>query len=535
MQNVEPERRWRSLQMIACLLLLYTMASGRCLSAERPNIVLIMCDDMGYSDIGCMGSEIETPHIDSLARDGMLFTQFYNNAKCTTTRASIITGLYPRPKGGLLKPNMVTIPEVLRTAGYHTALTGKWHLGAKAPRRPSDRGFHEYYGLLDGCCNFFNPIQPDPKFKGGRIRKFFDNDKPVTKFPDDYYTTDAFTDYAIDVIEKSANAGAGGQKPFFLHVCYTAPHYPLHAKPADIKKYKGRYKIGWDALRKQRYKKQLELGLVEASWKHPEPNREVKPWTEETDHDWQDLRMSVYAAMVDNMDQNIGRLLKSLEDTGQADNTIVMFLSDNGGCAEEPGGADRKQIPGPKEYYAHVGPGWAWAQNSPFRRYKQWVHEGGISTPLLVRWPGIVKAGSRTNQVSHIIDIMATCCELSETSYPAKYNDKPILPLEGRSLVPILKGEQREPHETLCWEWSNSRAIRQGDMKLCWDRGVQKWELYNVVSDRTETQDLSEQHPERVESMSKAWFEWAKKTTVRTTPKKKSPPKTKQKQAAGSK
>ncbi len=494
-------------------LLLPTLAC-----AERPNIVLIMCDDMGYSDIGCFGSEIDTPNIDSLARDGITFTQFYNNAKCTTTRASILTGLYPRPKGGLLKSNMVTIADVLGSGGYRTALSGKWHLGHKAPNRPSDRGFDEYYGLLDGCCNFFDPVQPDPQFKGGRVRKFFDNDKEVTEFPDDYYTTDAFTDYAIGVINRSAEQDK--RKPFFLHVCYTAPHYPLHAKPADIAKYKGRYMMGWEELRKLRYARQIELGLIDPKWTRPAPNREVKPWADQQNKEWHELRMSVYAAMIDSMDQNIGRILKALDQSDQAANTIVMFLSDNGGCAEQPGGVNPKHVSGPKDFYAHCGPGWAWAQNSPFRRYKSWAHEGGISTPLLVRWPKNIKPGSRTDDVGHIIDIMATCCEVADTRYPASLEGREVIPLEGKSLLPLFKGESREPHETLCWEWSGNRAIRSGKWKLCWDKGVRKWQLFNMETDRTETADMASDHPELAKKLSDQWFTWADRTGVRVRKQK---------------
>ncbi|MCA9071668.1 MAG: arylsulfatase, partial [Planctomycetaceae bacterium] len=416
--------------------------------------------------------------------------QFYNNAKCTTTRASLITGLYPRPKGALLKPNMVTIAEVLKQVGYRTALSGKWHLGSTAPRRPSDRGFDEYYGLLDGCCNFFDPAMPDPKFKGGRVRVFAKNDERITKFPEDFYTTDAFTDYAIDFVDRATKTE--NPAPFFLHVCYTAPHYPLHAKPEDIKKYAGKYLVGWEKIRGERHQRQVDLGLIDPDWKLPKPGREVTPW-EDADHkDWQDLRMAVYAAMIDSMDQNIGRLLAKLKETGVDDNTVVMFLSDNGGCAETPGGNDPKQIPGPKEHYAHCGPGWAYAQNTPFRRYKQWVHEGGISTPFIVRWPGKVKPNTMTNQVGHIIDILPTCAELAETTYPKTYKEEDILPVEGLSLLPILQDKKREPHKTLFWEWAGNRAIRERQWKLCWDKGVKKWELYNIETDRGETNNLAQ-------------------------------------------
>ncbi len=502
----------------ACFVFAAVLGTIKTGSAAPPNIVLIMCDDMGFSDIGCYGGEIDTPNIDRLAAEGLKFRQFYNNAKCTTTRASLITGLYPRQTGPLLKPNMVTIAEVLKQAGYRTALSGKWHLGSNKPRRPSDRGFDEYYGLLDGCCNFFDPSRPDPKFKGGRVRVFAKNDQRITEFPDEFYTTDAFTDFALDFVDRVTKEEK--KPPFFLHVCYTAPHYPLHAKPEDIKKYQGKYLEGWEKVRRERHRRQIEMGLVDPEWKLPQPNREVEAWDNAANKDWQDLRMAVYAAMIDCMDQNIGRLLAKLKETGQEENTIVMFLSDNGGCAETPGGNNPEQIPGPKEFYTHVGPGWAYAQNTPFRRYKQWVHEGGISTPFIVRWPGHVKPDTLTNQVGHIIDILPTCADLGGTTYPKTYNVEDILPVEGLSLLPIFQGKKREPHKTLYWEWAGNRAIRQRQWKLCWDKGVKKWELYNIETDRTETNDLAQYNRNRVQEMTEAWFDWAETTGVKNRKRK---------------
>ncbi len=494
----------------AAILFLGLMTIGK---AASPNIVLIMADDMGFSDVGCYGGEINTPHIDRLAAEGLMFRQFYNNAKCTTTRASLLTGLYPRREGQLIKPNMVTIAEVLKQAGYKTALSGKWHLGNTQPRRPSDRGFDEYYGLLDGCCNYFDPAIPDPPFKGGKTRFFAKNDERITEFPEDFYTTDAFTDYAIDFVDRMAKAEQPA--PFFLHLCYTAPHYPLHAKPGDIKKYQGKYLEGWEQLRKERHQRQIELGLIDADWPLPKPNREVGPWEEAESKDWQDLRMAVYAAMIDSMDQNIGRLLAKLDEKGLAENTVVMFLADNGGCPETPGGNDPKTLPGPKEFYSHVGPGWAYAQNTPFRRYKATVHEGGISTPFIVRWPGKIKPDTMTDQVGHIIDVLPTCAELAGATYPVEYNGEAILPVEGLSLLPVFEAKTREPHKTLYWEWGGNRAIRERQWKLVWDKGVKKWELYNVETDRTETNDLAEHNPHRVKAMSESWQAWAEKTGVK--------------------
>ncbi len=500
-----------------CVLLILSIPSARA-ADNRPNIVLIMCDDMGWSDIGCYGGEVKTPNLDKLAAQGVRFTQFYNNAKCTTTRASLVTGLYPRRSGGLLKTNMVTIGEVLRSAGYRTALSGKWHLGRGDTTHPYKRGFDAYYGLLDGCCNFFNPSQPDPSYKGGRVRYFGQNDQRITEFPDGYYTTDAFTDHAIETIKGFHKEG----KPFLLHVCYTAPHYPLHAKPSDIAKYRGKYKMGWEAMRKQRYARQLEMGLIDKK-RYPLSDTDARSYNwAGADHDFEDHRMAVYAAMIDSMDQNIGRLMKTLDEMGVADNTIVMFLSDNGGCAEEPGGRDpSKRDPGPANDYVAVGPAWGWAQNAPFKRYKQWVHEGGINTPFIVRWPKHVKPNTiNTESVGHIIDIMPTLCDLAGATYPKQYNGHDILPVEGRSLVDVFKqqadGEQAfRGRDMLAWEWAGNRAIRMGDWKLAWDRSTKRWELYDLSQDRTETHDLSAKHPDRVQAMSDAWFKWAKETGLK--------------------
>jgi arylsulfatase len=490
-------------------------------SQSPPNIILIMVDDMGWSDIGCYGSEIETPNIDRLATEGLLFTQFYNNAKCTTTRASLLTGLYPRNGGRgqdkLITKDMLTLGEAMRHAGYATGMSGKWHNGSKVGTRPFDRGFDEAYGLWSGCCNFFNPKIRDPEFKGGKIRTFGHNDVFLESddFPDNYYTTDAFTDHTIKTIKAHAASG----KPFFHYLPYTAPHYPIHAKPADIAKYKGKYADGWEVLRQQRLAKQLKLGLVDKKWKVADRDDLAQAWDQAKtiDEDWQQLRMEVYAAMIDSVDQNVGRILDVLDELGIADNTLILFLSDNGGCAENPGGDLTEQIPGPKEYYSHVGPGWATASNTPWRRYKQYCHEGGIATPLLARWPTAIKAGTRSDQVGHIIDFLPTFLDMAKANYPDKHPDfgGHTIPLEGKTLLPIFKGKKRKPHKNLYWHWSTNRAIREGDWKLAWDKHEKRWELYDLVNDRTEAHDLASKHPELVASLIHKWNAWAKMTDVK--------------------
>lgn len=507
---------------IPCFCLAILAMSCSCLADDSPpNVVLIMVDDMGWSDIGCYGSEIKTPNIDRLAAEGMLFTQFYNNAKCTTTRASLLTGLYPRNGGRgqheLIQTNMLTLGEAMRHAGYATGMSGKWHNGKAVGARPFDRGFDQAYGLWDGCCNFFNPKIPDPPFKGGKVRPFGHNDRYLEfdDFPEDYYTTDAFTDHAIETIKMHAASG----KPFFHYLPYTAPHYPLHAKPEDIAKYKGVYSDGWDVLRQTRLARQRELGLIDDRWSVIDRDDRARAWNDAKgpDQDWQELRMEVYAAMIDSVDQNIGRLMDALDEIGVDENTLVLFLADNGGCAETPGGNDTNQVPGPREFYSHVGPGWATASNTPFRRYKQYCHEGGIATPLLARWPKTIASGSRTQQVGHIIDFLPTFLEMASTEYPEIHPQfaKTTLPIEGKSLLPIFEGNKRDPHEYLYWHWSTNRAVRMGDWKLAWDKHEKAWELYDLSTDRTEAHDLSKEHPNLVASLIDKWNDWAKMTDVK--------------------
>jgi len=417
--------------------------------------------------------------------------------------------MYPRGSGNSIPRDIPTIGETMRAAGYQTDLSGKWHLGSKAPQRPFDRGFDEFYGLMDGCVNYFNPALPDPPSKGGKVRVFGHNDQLVTEFPKDFYTTDYFTTHAIETMERFTKAG----KPFFIHLAFNSPHYPLHAWPEDIAKYRGKYKMGWEELRRQRYARQISMGLLDAKWALSPTDSKSYDWAT-ANQDWEDLRMATYAAMVDRMDQNIGRVLKKLDELGIAKDTLVLFLSDNGGCTEEPGGRDDTQQPGIVSTYTAVGPGWGWAQNAPFRRYKSWVNEGGISTPFIARWPGQVKPGTMTGQLAHIIDVLPTCLDLAGAQPLSEINGEKTKPLEGHSLVPILRGGTRPPPEELCWEWSGNCAIRRGQWKLVWDtlsRPV-KWELYDIEADRTELHNLADEKPELVKDMSEAYARWAKAT-----------------------
>ncbi len=347
------------------------------------------------------------------------------------------------------------------------------------------------------------------------MRFFADNDQRITQFPPDYYTTDAFTDKAIEFI----HAADQREQPFFLHLAYTAPHYPLHARPEEIAKYRGKYKMGWDQMRQQRWQRQQEMGLATSAWTLTETDSKAYRW-EDADHDFEDHRMAVYAAMIDRVDQNIGRLLATLAETGHQQDTLVMFLSDNGGCAEEPGGRDPKiRVPGPANDYVAVGPSWGWAQNAPFRRYKSWLNEGGITSPLIAWWPEQIPAGQINRNVAHLIDLMPTFLELGGGEYPIQFRGHELLPLEGISMLELLRGGDREDYQPLCWFWSQNRAIREGNWKLVWDKLTPAaWELYDLSVDRCEVNDLSARFPDRVDEMSKSWKDWAKKVELKIKP-----------------
>jgi len=494
-------------------------------SSARPNIVLIMADDMGFSDIGCYSGEIRTPNIDSLAAGGLRFTQFYNNSICVPTRASLLSGLYSQQVGVYgnsprVMKNCVTLGEVLKAAGYRTLMTGKWH----AREIPVDRGFDRYFGLTDGCCNFWNPGprrpgEPEPgrkKTSYGYPRGWAIDDKvykPYSPTDPNFYTTDAFTDYAIKYLDEYA----GEDKPFFLYVGYTAPHYPLHAWPEDIARYRGKYMIGWDKLRRQRYERLIEKGLIDKRWAMSPRDEGVPKWNDVQDKDAWDLNMAVYAAMIDRMDQNIGRILAKIRERGEQDNTLVLFLSDNGGCAGKANYTPDIP-PGPVESYRSVDPPWANASNTPFRKFKVWDHEGGISTPLIAYWPNVIKRGGQiTYQVGHIIDIMATFVDIAGAEYPSSFNDREVLPAEGKSLLPILQGKRREEHEGLFWQINKNgggRAVRTDKWKLVKVDPNKPWELYDMEADRTELNNLADKYPDKSRELSRLYDAWVKRCNL---------------------
>ncbi len=500
---------------------------------EKPNIIVILADDMGYSDLGCYGGEIETPNLDALAYGGIRFTNFYNMARCCPTRAALLTGLLPhdagmgamvrhtdqkeRPKGsfqGFLGEKSVTIAEVLKDEGYYTSMSGKWHVGEEKKHWPMNRGFNDYYGLISGAANYFDITK---QAKKGRERHFANGMEEHIPKDKDFYMTNAITNHAVKTIENRK----GEKSPFFMYVAYTAPHWPLHALPEDIKKYQGHYDIGWDSIKSQRYKRMKQLGIVNQSMNLAERDPNVPLWEGMDKKDLLARKMEVYAAQIDRMDQGIGEIMKTLKEIGEFENTLILFLSDNGACAETGiYGTDWWEngvMPGGPDSYQSYGRGWANASNTPFKYYKQWVYEGGISTPLIAHWPDKIKDKGRISRQQGVItDIMATAIDVANTKYPVTYKERTIKPLHGKSLLPVFEGKQRDKHEVLYWEHFGNMAITRGAWKLVSRRkeGQGKWALYNLDKDRAENQNLIEKEPELGTELLKEYKVWAKKTGI---------------------
>ncbi len=505
-------------------------------TAPRPNIVVLFADDMGYSDIGCFGSEIETPNLDRLAADGLRFTHFYNTGRCCPSRASILTGLYPHQAdighmaGDLgvrgyrdrISFNAVTLAEVLGSAGYHTIMTGKWHLGWRDEGCPTARGFQHFYGTR-GYIDSYYTIVPKTEIYLGEELVIPVTENPVNHLePDEeWYTTDVFTDYALHFIDEVREQD---DEPFFLYLAYNAPHFPLHAKPEDIEKYRGKYKKGWYQFRLQRYRRLVELGIIDERWALSD--LDAKAWKSLTDEQREDMdfKMALFAAIIDRLDQNIGRVIEHLEKIGELDNTLLVFLSDNGGTKETGlfGIKGKENTVKNYEEWARAGgwtssygQGWANLSNVPFRRYKRENHEGGTSAPFIAHWPnGIEAKGELRHQVAHLIDLMPTFVELAGAEYPEEFNGHRIQPMEGTSLVPTFHQPTEKPR-TLFWEHEGNRAIRDGKWKLVGSRN-EPWELYDMAVDRTELNDLSQQHPEKFEALEAKWDAWAEKVHVLT-------------------
>ncbi len=539
-------------------------------SSSRPNIVLIMSDDMGFSDIGCYGGEIDTPNLDALAARGLRFTQFYNTARCCPTRASLMTGLYQHQAGvghmtddkgyeayrGDLNNRCLTIAQVLKRAGYGTYMAGKWHVtrytNPDGPKHnwPRQRGFDRFYGTITGAGSFYDPttlcrdntcITPenDPQYQ-----------------PETFYYTDAISDNAKRYVREHCEASP--DKPFFMYVAYTAAHWPMHALEKDIAKYRGKYDKGYAYYRKQRFKRLGKMGMIDKDW---DMSERAGDWEDVEHKEWEARCMEVYAAMVDNMDRGIGRIVDELKEQRVFDNTLIFFLQDNGGCAEgmgrgenyntnrykdwpkdpKPMGEDELQpsiwppmrtrdgrrvlggpsvMPGPDGTYIAYGRNWANVSNTPFRLYKHWVHEGGISTPLIAHWPGHIKSkGKLCHQPGHLIDIMATCVDVSGAEYPREYRGQKITPMEGRSLAPAFENKQIE-REAIYWEHEGNKAIRVGKWKLV-SRHPNKWELYDMEKDRTELNDLAKKRPEKAAELEEMYDKWALRCGVQPWPVKK--------------
>ncbi|MDP6636487.1 MAG: arylsulfatase [Phycisphaerae bacterium] len=498
---------------------------------SKPNIILIMTDDMGFSDLGCYGSEINTPNLDALAAGGLRFTQFYNTGRCCPTRASLLTGLYPHQAGvghmngdrgpqhpgyrGRLTGRCVTIAEVLNPAGYYTFTTGKWHVGSKEKSHwPVGRGFKRSYSCPQGAGFYFTMKTAQMMrqiVRGDKVLYDKNND-----MPDGWYSTDAWTDEGL----KFAAEAAGRGKPFFWYLAHNAPHWPLQAKPEDIAKYRGKYKVGWDEIRKRRYAKLIELGMIDKNWGLSPRGKGIPAWESLTEKqkDNQDLRMATYAAMIDSVDQNVGKIVKKLKELGQYENTLIMFLQDNGGCAEggNLGRDNGKGVCGTAESFSKYGACWANASNTPFRRYKHWVHEGGAGTPLVAHWPAGIAAklrGKLITEPSHLVDLMATCVDISGAEYPKTFKGAMIIPAEGKSLRPLLAGEEFDRGGAIYFEHEGNRAVRLGKWKIVSiHRG--QWELYDMSADRTELNDLSTKMPEKRREMIALYDAWAKRALV---------------------
>lgn len=523
-------------------------AAGK--NPARPNIVLILADDLGFSDLGCYGSEIPTPNLDRMAAHGLRMTQFYTTPRCCPTRAALLTGLYPQQAGignmmenrgvmgyrGELGRDCLTIAEQLQRADYHTAMVGKWHTshiyfdGKKQLNFESDtpfwdnknnwplqRGFESFYGTIHGVNSYFDPFS--------LVR----GNDPIRAEKTNYYYTDALTENAVADIGRLASE----PNPFFLYVAYTAPHWPLQAPGKDIAKHRNRYLAGWDVIRTNRYRRQIELGVIDPAWPLPPRDADVIAWENVRDKDWEANRMATYAAMVESLDRGVGRILAKLKEKGVEENTLVIFLSDNGACAEKiaagwydipshtrdgkgikVGNEDHSVFAGPNEVWQSYGLPWANVSDTPFQLYKHFTHEGGIATPFITYWPSVIKHPIiSTNQTGHITDIMPTLVELAGAKHPDHFQNHTIQPLEGTSLLPVFEGKVREHPSPIFWEHEGNRAIRLNQWKLVARHG-HEWELYDAVKDRTELKNLAANLPEKVKELSALYEAWAKRCNV---------------------
>ncbi len=492
---------------------------------EKPNIVIIMADDMGFSDLGCYGSEIRTPNLDSLAYGGVRFSNFYNNTKCSPSRASLLTGMYPHKAGvgrvvlhhggrlrngpyqGYLSDSSRTIAEWLKASGYRTGMSGKWHVGENPQHWPKQRGFDRYFGLISGASSYYEVIKDQP-----RTRQMVLEDSLWTP-PGDFYMTDAITDYAVDFIREQQDKDT----PYFLYVAYTAPHWPLHAPEADIRRYKGMYNGGWDSLRQARLKGLQEQGILSKAQKLSDRLPSVPAWDSVTDKAFWTERMEVYAAMIDRLDQGIGRIVQSTKEGNHFDNTLIIFLSDNGGSAEDITGRglnDPKIPVGAKGSYVAYREPWALASDTPWQRYKKWLNEGGISTPMIAHWPDHIRnRGQVIHYPGQIMDILPTLLDINniDTDDLSPRWKTP----DGLSLLPAISGSTTERDTPIFWEFNGGKAVRLKDSKLLADKNGE-WRLYDLKSDRIESRDLAGLQPELADSLAVLYSQWAIKMNIPT-------------------
>lgn len=500
--------------VISFFLLFFSCTAQK---SSVPNILLISADDLGWSDIGCYGSEVQTPNLDKLGEGGMRFTRFHNTSKCFPSRACLLTGVYAQQNGyaqTYTNPitNAVTLGEVLRTAGYRTLWSGKHH----GLENPVTRGFDRYYGLKDGACNYFNPGDQRPG-EGVPARKGDSGDKtqrwwcidsvmyhPYTPEAKDFYTTDYFTNYALGWLEEYKNE----EKPFFLYLAYNAPHDPLMAWPEDIARYKGKYNDGYGPIRDARYRKQKNIGLIDESYRLSEATYDN--WNELSDSIRQTeiRKMEVYAAMIDRMDQNIGRILAKLKELGKDENTLILFVSDNGASAEMVNVTDDYGEIGSMTRWSSLGYSWANVGNTPFRFYKNYSYEGGINTPLIAYWPNKIKNGTFSKFPGHFIDIMATLVDLTGAKYPDTFNNQPVTPMQGVSLLPVLRGENPQREKPIFWEWRKGQAAYSNGFKIVKEGPEMPFELYNIENDPTEIHNLAGEQPEKLKELEQLFIGW---------------------------
>lgn len=484
---------------------------------EKPNIILISADDLGWSDLGCYGSEVSTPNLDKLGKGGIRFTRFHNTSKCFPSRACLLTGVYAQQCNydqTFRNPitNAVTLGEVLRTAGYRTLWSGKHH----GLENPITRGFDRYYGLKDGACNYFNPGEQRPgegaparKGKpGNKTKRWWCIDsmmyQPYTPEAKDFYTTDYFTNYALDWLEEYKNE----EKPFFLYMAYTAPHDPLMAWPEDIAKYKGKYDAGYESIRLTRYTKQKKMGLIDDSFTLSKPGYQNWEDLEDSIRNQEIRKMEVYAAMIDRMDQNIGRILEKLKETGKDQNTLILFVSDNGASAENVRIQDDYGEIGTLTRWSSLKGDWANVSNTPFRFYKNYSYEGGINTPLIAYWPENIKAGGISKFPGHFIDIMATLVDLTKAEYPQTFNEQTIAPMQGQSLLPVFEGKKQTRKNPLFWEWRRGQAVYNDSYKIVRNGIDRPWDLYHLDSDPTEINNIAVENPQKVKELESLFLNW---------------------------